>query len=160
MDLYKDLHIVAREFPFVEDPEPKDIVTRDWPGSNGLDAYIPTCLPVKDYPIEVTFLYKGDESSIRSDIKAFLDFLYGRNYGAVGSRLVIYNEYVGMGRKDVVVSNVSNELFYSSANDPDSVASFKIKFNVFDPTSEVVPVVQTVNGTRVVTGLDIQGIDY
>ena len=42
-----------------------------------------------------------------------------------------------MGRKDVVVSEVDNELFYCSEYDKDAVAKFKVKFTVYDPTTEL-----------------------
>ena len=160
LDLYRDYHIVAQDFPFAKNPESKDLAYRDWAGEDGLDVYIPTSLPVKEYPIEVTFLYKGNDSSMRSDITGFIDFLYGRNVGAIGSRLAIYNEHVGMGRKDIVVSNVSNELFYLSEFDPDAIAAFKIKFNVYDPTSEVGVMTQMMGGEERVIALTLEGTDF
>ena len=154
VDLLRDYNIVAQDFPFVKNPESKELPTRNWPGSDGLDVYVPKQMPVKEYVLEVTFLYKGIEQNMRSDIKAFIDFLYGRNYGAIGSRLAIYNERVAMGRKDITVKSVSNELFYATDFDPDAVAAFNIKFNVFDPTTEVTPGTIEVDGVTTVVGLN------
>lgn len=145
VDLLSTFKIVCQEFPFKKNPQPKDLPTRDWAGEDGLDVYIPDKIPVKHYDIEVDFLYKGTEETMKVDLNNFIDFLYGRIKGSNGDtvksgRLAIYNEHTGMGRKDIVVSEVENELFYLTDSDPDAVAKFKIKFTVYDPTTEVTPV--------------------
>lgn len=139
VDLLATYKIICQEFPFIKNPKPKDLPTRDWAGDDGLDVYVPQSLPVKHYDIEVTFLYVGNENTIRADLTNFINYLYGRNSGAVGSRLAIYNEHTGIGRKDVVVSEINNELFYLTDSDPDAVAKFKVKFTVYDPTTIVLP---------------------
>lgn len=163
VDLLESFHIVSQEFPFKKNPKPKDLPTRDWAGDDGLDVYIPSTIPMKEYEIEVTFLYVRNTSEngssvingetaeetrnrlMRRDIGDFIDFLYGRKgSGKSGDsvksgRLAIYDECSGIGRKDVVVSEVDNELFYVSDNDSDVVAKFKVKFTVYDPTTDVTP---------------------
>lgn len=156
VDLLSEFNIVCQEFPFKKNPKSKDLPTRDWAGEDGLDVYIPKQLPVKHYDIEVTFLYKGTEAAIRTDLNRFLDFLYGRNDGAIGSRLAIYNEHTGIGRKDVVVAEVENEIFYLTDCDPDAVAKFKIKFTVYDPTTEVTPTYGTYDGRQHCTALNFE----
>lgn len=160
VDLLERFHIVSQEFPFKKNPKPKELPTRDWAGEDGLDVYIPEDLPMKDYEVEVTFLYVrntsdngssgyGSETAeetrnrlMRKDIGDFIDFLYGKMKAAVSDtvksgRLAVYDECSGIGRKDVVVAEVENELFYMSDNDSDGVAKFKVKFNVYDPTTDV-----------------------
>jgi len=165
VDLLEQFKVVCQEFPFKRTPKPKDLPSRDWAGEDGVDVYIPAMIPVKPYEIEVIFLYVGSEQTIRTDLKGFIDFLYGRigsdgvngvngvNGRVQTGRLAIYNEYVGIGRKDVVVSEVENELFYLTDSDTDAIAKFNIKFSVNDPTTEVSPVTGTVNGVTKVTGL-------
>ena len=153
VDLLENYKIICQEFPFVKHPKPKDLPTRDWAGEDGIDVYVPDSLPLNKYDIEVAFLYVGTENSIRSDISAFLDYLYGRNDGAIGARLAIYNEHTGIGRKDVVVSEVANEIFYLTDDDPDAVAKFNIKFTVYDPATDVIPVISVINNKNVVTDL-------
>lgn len=153
VDLLEDFNIIAEDFPFKRFPKSKDIPTRDWAGEDGLDVYIPKELPAKEYEIDVTFLYKGEEGTIREDLSNFIDFLYGRNNNAVGSRLAIYNEHVGMGRKDVKVSEIEDDIFYLTDYDPDTMARFKVKFTVYDPTTEVTPTKVTTNGETTVTDL-------
>ena len=85
---------------------------------------------------------------------AFVDFLRGMNAGAVGSTLAIYNEYVGFGRKDVVVSEIGSTLFYTSGDVIDALAQFKVKFTVYDPVTDVTLSKTTTNGVTAVTGLN------
>ena len=155
VDLLQTFKIVAQEFPFKRNPKAKDLPTRDWAGEDGLDAYIPTELPAKAYDIEVTFLYKGTEQTIRTDLTNFINYLYGRNTGAVGSRLAIYNNHTGIGRKDVAVSEIDDDTFYLTPDDPDAVAKFKVKFMVYDPTTEVTPTTTTNQTTGVTTVTDL-----
>jgi len=154
VDLFETYNIICQDFPFMKNPKPKELPTRDWAGEDGLDVYVPTTLPVKHYDIDVEFLYVGTMANIRSDISSFIDYLYGRNSGAVGSRLAIYNEYTGIGRKDVVVSEVNNEIFYLTDSDPDAIAKFKIKFTVYDPVTDVTPVTGIYSGVTKVTNLN------
>lgn len=168
VELLSTCNIVCQEFPFKRNPKPKSLPTRDWAGADGLDVYVPDVIPMKSYDIDVTFLYvrsnqsnetiASRDSAMRTDIANFIDFLYGRRKGNSSDtyqsgRLAIYNEYVGMGRKDVVVSEVDNEIYYVSDCDPDAVAKFKVKFTVYDPTTEVVPTTTTSGNVTSVTNL-------
>ena len=154
VDILDSFNIVAQEFPFKKFPKAKDLPTRDWAGDDGLDVYVPQFLPIKEYEIEVTFLYKGTDETIRGDLSDFINFLYGRNAGSVGSRLAIYNEYTGIGRKDVVVSEIGDEVFDVSDYDPDAVGGFKVKFNVFDPVTDVEPEYTTVGSNTSISSLN------
>lgn len=159
VDLLKTFNIICLEFPFSKNPKTKDLPTRDWAGEDGLDVYVPEKLPMKHYDIEVFFLYVGTKSNIRTDISNFIDFIYGRakadvNDTVKSGRLAVYNEYVGMGRKDIVVAELSNELFHCSESDPDAVAKIKVKFTVYDPTTEVTPATGVYDGQTVVTELN------
>lgn len=143
VDILDAYNIAVAEFPFKKNPKVKALPSRDWAGTDGLDVYVPVDgLPINSYDLEVTFLYVGTENTIREDLSKFIDFLCGRipgkNTDSIQSgRLAIYDEHVGMGRKDVVVSEVDNELFYCSEYDKDAVAKFKVKFTVYDPTTDV-----------------------
>lgn len=162
VDLLNSFNIVCQDFPFTKNPEPKELSVRDWVGEDGLDVYVPDVLPMKHYNIDVVFLYVGTEKTIRADISRFVDFICGRSKAldsdtVKSGRLAIYNEYVGIGRKDVVVSKIDNDLFFCSDADPDSVARFNVTFTVYDPTTEVSPVFGDNNGVKYVT--DLQFID-
>lgn len=153
VDLLTTYKIVCEEMPFVLYPKPKELATRNWIGSDGQDVYVPNTITFQKYDIDVTFLYVGTQSSIHQDIKNFICFLYGRNANAVGGRLAIYDEHVKIGRKDVVVSEVGNDIYHVTDNDSDAIARFKVKFTVYDPITEVTP--NYSGGT--VTGFTIGG---
>lgn len=144
VDLLDKFKVMCQDFPFKRNPKPKDLPTRDWAGEDGLDIYIPNgSLPMKHYDIDVEFIYVGTEETMRTDLMGFINFITGRSPGATNDvvqsgRLAIYNEHVQMGRKDVVVSEIDNELYYRSDYDNDKVARFKVKFTVCDPTTEII----------------------
>lgn len=145
VDLLERFNIACQDFPYKRNPKSKDLPTRDWAGEDGLDVYIPEgALPAKSYDIDVEFIYVGTEETMRDDLSAFIGFITGREKGASGDivqsgRLAVYDEHVQMGRKDVSVVEIDNELYYRSDHDEDKVARFKVKFNVYDPTTEVTP---------------------
>lgn len=159
VDLLNKFNIVCQDFPFKKFPEPKELPERDWSDEHGVDVYVPDTLPMKAYTIDVEFLYVGTTQNIRTYISNFISFLYGRIKGDANDtvqsgRLAIYNDYTGIGRKDIIVSKVDNELFFDTDADPDAVAKFKVTFNVCDPVTDVTPTTTTQNGQTVVTGLN------
>ena len=177
ISLYDDFRIVAEDFPFKKNPKAKELPVRDWAGGDGVDIYVPAVIPMKEYEIEVLFLYVRNISDnggnvegetpeqtrnrlMRTDINDFIDFICGRKKGkssdsVQGGRLAVYDEYVGMGRKDVIVSEIDNELYFISDADSDVVAQFKVKFKVNDPTTEVTPYIAS--GQSVVSNLNFSG---
>lgn len=144
VDVLSQWNIGVSEFPFSRYPESKDIAKRDWKGTDGVEIYTPTGgLPLKDYDVDVTFLYSGTKTRIQADLNGFLDFIYGRGavglVGGVGSgRLAIYDDHVADGKKDVYVVSVANELYWNVDTDDDTIATFKVKFHVADPVTDVV----------------------
>lgn len=150
VDLLSTYNIICQEIPFLINPEPKELPKRDWNDEDGIDVYVPATRRMKEYTMDVDFLYVGTDANIRTDLKNFINFLYGRNTGAVGSLLVIYNDYIGLGRKDVIVKEVSNEVFIARNTDPDAIAKFKVKFLVCDPITEVTFSTTTNNGATTI----------
>lgn len=133
-----DFNIGCIEFPFKMLGSAKELVSRDWPGENGKDVYVPPSgIPIQDYDLEVDFLYKGTVDSISTDMTAFIAFLLGKNSGATGARLCIYDENVGFGRKDVVLTEIDPEMYSAGDYDPDALFNFKAKFHVYDPWTAV-----------------------
>lgn len=140
VDLLEKFNIACASFPFKYKPEAKDLPFRDWAGEDGRDVYIPKeGIFIKNYEVEASFLYKGVKETIHKDVKDFIDFVYGRNNGSVGAALIIYDEYAQAGRKDVHVASVSNDVYYYGDDDPDAIASFKVKFMIEDPTTVIIP---------------------
>ena len=155
VDLLEKFNIVCTSFPFKRLPEAKELPSRDWSGEDGRDVYIPKTIPMKHYELEAVFLYKGTESTISKDLSDFIEFIYGRNRNAIGGRLLVYDEYVGMGRIDVHVQSVNNEIYDCDDTDIDAIASFKVKFIVENPTTEVTPkYVTSPSGVKTISELN------
>lgn len=135
--------IVCQNFPFKKLPEIKDLPKRDWYDENGDDVYIPTDgYKFKAYNVEATFLYYGTESTIRTDISRFIDFIYGRIDSSGNSRnggimLAVYDEHTHIGKRGVFVENIDNTMYWDVSFDPDAVATFKVKFRVTDPVTDI-----------------------
>jgi len=146
VDLLEVYKIVCQDFPFKVMPKAKELPKRDWADEDGVDVYVPQARTMQPYEMDVDFLYAGTDASIRTDLKNFIEFLYGRNANAVGSLLAIYNEHAGLGRKDVIVSEISDDVFYTDTGDVDAVATLKVKFLVCDPVTDVTLTRTTNNG--------------
>lgn len=157
VDLLDKFKIACMSFPFKKFPEAKELPTRDWSGEDGRDVYIPNEIPMKSYDLEVEFLYKGTEDAIAKDLSDFIEFLYGRNFNATGGRLAIYDEHVKMGRIDVYVQSVDNNVYACNDTDTDAIASFKVKFMVENPTTEVTPkYTYSAGGVKTVSDLNFK----
>ena len=156
VDLLDSFNIVCSSFPFKINPEAKELPARDWSGEDGRDIYIPRVIPMREYDMEVKFLYKGLENNMGKDISGFINFIYGRNENAVGGRLAIYDEYVKMGRIDIHVLSVDNDVYSCDDNDIDAVASFNVKFAVENPTTEVTPGYSVIGGVKKIKDLNFR----
>jgi len=158
VDLLTSFGIICQETPFKILPEAKELPKRDWSGYHGTDVYVPAGgLPVKDYTVDVEFLYvgkddynaaQGDTRLIRADITAFAKFLYGHTAapgqtgGVQSGRLAIYNEHTKIGRKDVTVKRFDPKLFLCDPWDDECLARFTVTFDVNDPVTDVTPQTQ------------------
>lgn len=133
VDTLATYKVVCQECPFKTLPEIKELAKRDWYDESGEDVYIPTDgFKFKAYDMEVKFLYVGTEADMASDLKGFIDFLYGRNANGA-PLLAIYDEYTQTGRRGVYVASVDNELIaYDDANEG-VIGQFKVKFHITDP---------------------------
>lgn len=152
LDTFEEYNVICSDMPFVLFPEAKETVTLDWVGEDGVEAYIPHRLRVKDYDLEATFLYVGDHDNMRQDVDRFIKYLQGRisdvDENPAGARLAISEEYTQTGRKDVVFVNAAYpEWWNSREQDDEALAVFKVKFHVYDPMTDVVPIY---SGSKVV----------
>lgn len=137
IDTQEVFNVVCQEFPFQKLPEIKELAKRDWSDEDGEDVFIPTDgLKFQAYDMEVKFLYVGTEADMQSDINRFIQYLYGRNTN--GSPLLcVYDEYTKTGRRGVYTQSVDNELLFYTDKTIDVLASFKVKFRVTDPVTDI-----------------------
>lgn len=138
VDTFETFGVVCNSFPFKQFPEAKDIEEEDYPGTDGMEVFIPEHAYLKDYEVEGVFGINGELSVIRPQITSFLKFLYGRNTNG-SARLAIYDEHSQTGRKDIRVVSVDNDLWWNDQSDDEKIGMFKVKFHVYDPSTEVTP---------------------
>ena len=130
-------HVACQEMPFKHLPEAKELAKRDWYDENGEDVYIPTDgLKFNAYDLEAKFLYVGTEADMQSDLRGFINFLYGRNTGGA-PMLAVYDEYTKTGRRGLIVQEVDNELLAYDDKNANVIGVFKVKFRVTDPVTNM-----------------------
>lgn len=154
VELLDKFGVICENFPFKLYPEPKELPKRDWLGQHGVDVYVPSTIPMKEYRLDVEFLYVGkddykagvnDTRKIREDINNFIKFLYGRIGSGVSGdtvqsgRLAVYNEHTKIGRKDITVNKVDPKLFLCDNSDDEAIARFVVTFDINDPVTDVTP---------------------
>lgn len=137
VDTQTAFNVVCQEFPFKYLPEAKELPQHDWYDENGDDVYIPSDgLKFKSYDLEAKFLYVGTQANMKSELKSFIDFVYGKNTG--GSPLMaVYDEYTKTGRRGVYALSVDDDLILYDERNPHVIAQFKVKFHVTDPITDV-----------------------
>ena len=145
IDTYAAFNVLCSEIPFKIYPDAKDVVAKNWRGLHGADAYIPAVNKIKDYDIEVDFLYSGTHANMRNDLDSFAKYINGMlgnsPQPALSARLAIYDEYTQTGRKDVRAVNIEFKEYWDTPDfDTECIAAFKVKFHVYDPVTEVTPV--------------------
>ena len=144
-ETYADFGAACKEFKDNFMPEAKNLATRDWIGKDGLEVYVPDRLRLKEFNTEAEFIITGnptmadDEATYdaMSRRNSFIRMLYGRNTGAVGARLAIYDEHSGLGYKDVVVSKVEPDVSGRQQGGNEAVYVLKVSFTIYDPVTDV-----------------------
>lgn len=116
--------------------EVAEVASREWPGEDGEDAYIPSGgLKLKAYDLDVEFVYKGEIGTAYNAYKTFRNYLTGRDGG--GADLTIYDPTWDRGKKGVYVKKISDLSTFRT--NLDEGASCKMTFRVRNPGSEVAP---------------------
>lgn len=122
------------EFPFVLDGGSKDLATRDWPGEDGEDVFIPEELKLKPYDIEVKMTYVGPLAKSYDNLTAFRDYMTGAD--GLGASLCIYNSHTHIGRRGCHWLENSNPVF--NVEESEEVLQFTLKIRVSDPKTRVI----------------------
>lgn len=163
IDTYRNYDFACKEFGEMIMPEPKPLVTRDWPGEDGLEVYVPSTLRMKEFDIDAEFILLGDESVVDDYDEdedatsealvlrnSFVQFLYGRRFDGTNARLAIYDKHSELGYKDVVVKKVTPDTSERQYRGNVAIYVLKVTFTVYDPVTSVHPVY---NSSGVATGL-------
>lgn len=128
-------NIVCKEFPFILYGEAKELSKRDWYDEDGEDTFFPTKLAIAAYDLDVEFAYKGVVNSANTKIRAFLDYLTGRD-SAGGTELSVYDTYTQIGRQGLYFKDVKPDVFVRKTDEGD-VVTFTVTFRVTDPVTDI-----------------------
>lgn len=134
-DTVADFGVWCSELPLDVGLEVKEPVTRDWRDEDGEDAYTDGGLYVAAYDMTVKWLAKGAAGTVRDMVRAFIDYLSGRDGSGVKMR--IYSEWSGMGRQHVRLKKVDSSAKLDRCGDFE-VVSFDTTLRVEDPVTQTV----------------------
>lgn len=148
--------IVCCQVPFKAGGETKDVAVRDYPDEHGEYAFIPKSLKMKAYDAEFELAYSGKElatnpfnlSLAYTNIKSFKAWLTGNDDptnhpDGTGAELSIYSPFATIGRQGCYLLEIYDEeprvmtKYENGNNYNENVVTFKVKFRVTDPMTDV-----------------------
>ena len=137
---------VADSMPAMDPNEAKvDGNSQDWADEDGLDVYDTDKVFMTEFEVEIPLVCTGDNpSECREAYRKMMNYITGRTYKVVngndvkseGSLMMVYQPWVGYGRKSVRFKSTSNHQFWRDGNGY-SVYTFTLKVEVCDPVTEV-----------------------
>lgn len=133
-DSFTAFGVVCTEVPIVVGEEAKELPTRDWPDEDGEDTYVPDELPLAAYDWEIGMCYKGAVGTVQAKMKAFRDYLTGRD--GSGALMKVYSPWTKEGRQNVYFKELETDEFWRS--NVDEGVTFTVTLRVTDPVTEVV----------------------
>jgi len=131
IDIENIYGISVLEEPMLFATEVKETGSRDWVDEHGLDVYDAGTAYFKDFDVDIQFgAINSSTYSCQQRYKAFLEFLTTN-----GILHDIYCPWIGMGRTNVRYKGSSDFVF--ERQNGVTYMTFKMKFNIADPTTEV-----------------------
>lgn len=142
-DTLRSYGLYVKHSPYKAFPQIKNLVSQDWPDEHGEDVWLPkTGIVNKAYDMDVEFIYYFDDGLATETIRRFSNDIKGK-------WLQIYDTYTAMGRKGVYVSEfdadppfkrrkVQTYTLPGGAPAIRDYVSFKVKFRINDPNTDVV----------------------
>lgn len=146
---YTQWGIVCCRVPFKTGTKTKDLAKRNWYDEHGDDVYIPSSLKMEGYDAEFEMACVVNSSYFNLSgalgrIDSFKKWLTGNNTsGDTGAELKIYSPYSTIGRQGCYLLEFSNEEPHlqlkqqSSSVYNENVLTFKVKFRVTDPMTNI-----------------------
>lgn len=117
----------------------KPLYSVDWSDEDGLDEFIPDCIPVQQGSMSCSFSCKGSKKDLPSKILSFVDFLRR-------GEMDVYDKYYNIGKRGVRFSSLSdNAVVYEDSgvknegNGSDFCSiTITVEFKVNQPLSNIV----------------------
>lgn len=149
---YTQWGIVCAKVPFKAGGKTKELPKRDWADEHGEDTYVPAKLMLEGYDAEFEMVYQGEELATNpfnlklafQQIDAFKKWLTGNDTDAgSGGELKIYSPYSTIGRQGCYLLEISDEDPVVQVKQAggnvyhENVVTFKVKFRVTDPMTDV-----------------------
>lgn len=97
--------VYCKEFPFAYNLKAKELYKNSWHDTNGDDEYVPSTLKMESYELTATFVMKDASLTIRSNFKAFLNYI-------VSGELKVYDKYTNIGKQNVRFVSVEDDIRY------------------------------------------------
>lgn len=153
VNTYEKWGIVCNKVPFKAGGKTKDVAKRVWYDEHGDDAYIPNKQMFEAYDAEFEFAYKGQElasnpmnlSLAFRQIDNFKKWLSGNGTAdGSGAEYKIYSPYSTIGRQGCYLLEISDEEPHLQLKQEagnlyhENVVTFKAKFRVTDPMTNIV----------------------
>ena len=150
---YTQWGIVCCKVPFKAGGKTKELAKNGRQDEHGEDTYIPSKLMFEAYDAEFEMAYKGEELATNpfdldlafTRINAFKKWLSGNDTtSGSGAELKIYSPFETIGRQGCYLLEISDEepcvLTKQSKGNiyHENVATFKVKFRITDPMTDIV----------------------
>lgn len=127
---------VIQELPFESSTDVKDVDTVDYFDEDGSNEWMPTHLRIKSYEMKVKFISKGTKDELYARYSLLRNYLLGRDN--TGVAFMLYDDYHGIGRKDIRLQKLDDDAEYEPLNDGSFVFCIEATFKVNDPITEVI----------------------
>lgn len=134
VDTFDSWGIVCKDFPFKMFGEAKELPKNDWKDEDGDDEYVPSVLKLAAYEMKVEFVYKGALNTANVNIRAFLDYLTGRDGSGVD--MMVYDTFTRIGRQHVRFVEAEDDVVYRQADSGDVIV-FGVTLKVNDPVTDI-----------------------
>lgn len=113
--------------------ETQDVATREWPGEDGEDAFVPEVLRFKAYDLEVPLVYTSGRGECNAAYLKLLKYLTGRSGGV--AELDVYDPHNRIGRTGVYLKSLKPDKFHRDGSG--DYMSLTATFRVTDPMTDV-----------------------
>lgn len=128
-DTHAKYGLWIKHSPFTIRAKPKNIISQTWKDEEGDDIFIPDTIYHEPYTIELEFIYLETDHNANEKIRSFIQEIEGK-------WLKIYDGYTKIGRQAVILSECEEDPTFKRRTW--DYVSFKVKFNVNDPDTNIV----------------------